>query len=79
MAIGVVKVGRSYREMREGLFENCANVVKTGRFSVSTKPERILALKSLELQGAETSRRPSSNQMINKYIELEGALFIFPS
>ena len=56
-AIGIVTVGRSDLVMRERLLENCINVVKAGRFSMSTKPERILVLKPLELQVAKTSHR----------------------
>ena len=50
--------------MRGGLFENRSNDVKTRHFSVSTKPERILVLKPLELQVTKTSHHPSLNQKI---------------
>ena len=47
-----------------GVFENRVDGVRTERFSVSTKPERILVRNPLELQVAKTSQRPSINQTI---------------
>ena len=58
-----------------GVLENCINGVKTGQFSVSTKPVRIPVLRPLELQVAKTSHRPSMNQMDFRLLDYPSVIF----